>query len=384
MRVMRVLTRPNVGGPTMQAVALWHEHRALGVKTVLAVGTCLRGEASVDLEARGIPQLRVDDVDRDSEGFVVVEHLGNRRSPFAQRRATAQLAMLMRRHCPDVVHTHTSAAGLAGRRAAWACGIERTVHTFHGIVLRDYFGPLVSWALLRIEARLARRTAALVAVSASCRDELAELGVADASRIRVVPPAVPLPTFLPRAEARRRLSLPQDAFVVGAYGRLVPIKRLDLFLDVLAAMPEATGRVFGDGPLRDRLTRRAPANCAFLPADPDARACMSAFDALLLPSRREGCPLVAIEAFAAGVPVVGFDVPGVRDVLATWGDGILVPEREGAAGLAGALDRLRRDPACGRELAARAKEVLFRFEPRAVAAELLDLYRSLPRGSARA
>ena len=111
---------------------------------------------------------------------------------------------------------------------------------------------------------------------------------------------------------------------------------------------------------------------------------MSAFDALLLPSRREGCPLVAIEAFAAGVPVVGFDVPGVRDVLATWGDGILVPEREGAAGLAGALDRLRRDPGFGRELAARAKAGLFRFEPREVAAELLDLYRSLPRGSARA
>ena len=384
MRVMRVLTRPNVGGPTMQAVALWHEHRALGIKTVLAVGTCLAGETAVDLEANGIPSLRADAVDRDCEGFVVVDALGNRRSPFAQRRATAQLELLMRRSCPDVVHTHTSAAGLAGRRAAWACGIERTVHTFHGIVLRDYFGPLVSWALLRLEARLARRTAALVAVSASCRDELAELGVADAARIRVVPPAVPLPTFLPRAEARRRLSLSDDAFVVGAYGRLVPIKRIDLFLDALAQMPQAMGRVFGDGPLRERLARRAPANCALVPANADARACMTAFDALLLPSRREGCPLVAVEAFAAGVPVVGFDVPGVRDVLATWGEGILVPEREGAAGLAGALDRLRRDPGSGRELAARAKAGLFRFEPRVVAAELLSLYRSLPRGGARA
>ena len=384
MRVMRVLTRPNVGGPTMQAVALWHEHRALGVKTVLAVGTCLRGEAAVDLEAHGIPRLRADAVDRDSEGFIVVDALGNRRSPFAQRKAATQLEALMRRARPEVVHTHTSVAGLAGRRAAWACGIERTVHTFHGIVLRDYFGPLVSWALLRLEARLARRTTALVAVSASCRDELAELGVADAARIRVVPPAVPLPTFLPRTEARRRLALSDDAFVVGAYGRLVPIKRIDLFLDALARMPHAEGRVFGDGPLRSRLAQAAPPNCAFLSANPDARACMTAFDALLLPSRREGCPLVAIEAFAAGTPVVGFDVPGVRDALATWGEGILVPEREGAAGLSAALDRLRLDPRSGRAMAERAKAGLFRFEPRAVAAELLSLYRSLPRGCARA
>jgi glycosyltransferase involved in cell wall biosynthesis len=71
---------------------------------------------------------------------------------------------------------------------------------------------------------------------------------------------------------------------------------------------------------------------------------MSAYDALVLPSRREGCPLVAIEAFAAGVPVVGFDVPGVRDALGPWGSGILVPESHGSEGLASALRSLRASP----------------------------------------
>ena len=52
MRVMRVLTRPNVGGPTMQAIALWHAHRELGARTVLAVGTCLSSETAVDLRDR--------------------------------------------------------------------------------------------------------------------------------------------------------------------------------------------------------------------------------------------------------------------------------------------------------------------------------------------
>lgn len=384
MRVMRVLTRPNVGGPTMQAVALWHEHRKLGVRTVLAVGRCLAGETAVDLEANGIPRLDPSAVDAQCEGFVVVGSLGNRRSWLAQRRATAELRALMSLMQPDVVHTHTSAAGRAGRRAAFACGIARTVHTFHGIVLRDYFGPLVSWALLRLEASLARRTAALVAVSPSCRDELASLGVAAASRIRVVPPAVPTPAFVARDESRQRLGLPQDAFAVCVYGRLVPIKRPERFVATLAQMPDAVGRLHGDGPLRERLAAAKPPNVAIVPAHPDARSLMTAYDALLLPSRREGLPLVAVEAFAAGVPVVGFDVPGVCDALRTWGSGLLVPESEGVGGLVAALRRLREEPRLADELRSRSRAGLDRFAPAAVAAELLELYRSLPAGSGRA
>ena len=162
MRVMRVLTRPNVGGPTMQAIALWHAHRELGARTVLAVGTCLSSETAVDLRAHGIPQLDPRELGPSSEGFFVVDGLGNRRSPWAHRRARLVLCDAMRNVRPDVVHTHTSAAGFVGRRAAKAAGVQRTVHTFHGIVLRDYFSPLVSWALLRLEARLAQSTSALV------------------------------------------------------------------------------------------------------------------------------------------------------------------------------------------------------------------------------
>ena len=378
MRVMRVLTRPNVGGPTMQAIALWHAHRELGARTVLAVGTCLSSETAVDLRAHGIPQLDPRELGPSSEGFFVVDGLGNRRSPWAHRRARLVLCDAMRNVRPDVVHTHTSAAGFVGRRAAKAAGVQRTVHTFHGIVLRDYFSPLVSWALLRLEARLAQSTSALVAVSPSCRAELVELGVAKEDRIAVVPPAVPLPDFLPRAEARRRLGLPLDAFVVAAYGRLVPIKRTEAFLQALAAMPDARGDVHGDGPRMSSLVRIAPSNVTFRSASADARACMAAYDALVLPSRREGCPLVAIEAFAAGVPVVGFDVPGVCDALGPWGSGILVPESHGSEGLASALRSLRASPERGVAIAHRAKEHLPQFAPAAVAAQLLRLYESLP------
>ena len=101
---------------------------------------------------------------------------------------------------------------------------------------------------------------------------------------------------------------------------------------------------------------------------------LAGLDALVLCSRREGCPLVALEAFAAGVPVVGFDVPGVRDVLATWGEGLLVPVGDGVEGLAGAVRRLRAEAGLSDCLVATARAALGRFAPRAVASALHGHY----------
>jgi len=78
------------------------------------------------------------------------------------------------------------------------------------------------------------------------------------------------------------------------------------------------------------------------------------------------------------VPVVGFDVPGVRDALGPWGSGILVLESHGSEGLASALRSLRASPDRGVAIAHRAKERLPQFAPLAVAAQLLRLYESLP------
>src|SRR5690606_14622376 len=97
---------------------------------------------------------------------------------FGDRRAQWQLRQLMRAYGPDIVHTHTSKAGMLGRKAAWAERIPVVAHTFHGHVLKDYFGKLPSLLLARLERRLARRTDLLWAISPSCADELAACGVA--------------------------------------------------------------------------------------------------------------------------------------------------------------------------------------------------------------
>jgi phosphatidylinositol alpha-mannosyltransferase len=114
----------------------------------------------------------------------------------------------------------------------------------------------------------------------------------------------------------------------------------------------------------------------FLGTDPEVRARLAAYDALVVPSDREGCPLVAIEAFAAGVPVVGFDVPGVRDVLGSYGGGVLVPEAAGDAGLAAALVALAADARKRQACVDAGREALGRFAPEHVAAVLLQAYES--------
>ena len=102
---------------------------------------------------------------------------------------------------------------------------------------------------------------------------------------------------------------------------------------------------------------------------------MPAYDAVVLPSVREGCPLVAVEAFAASVPVVGFDVPGVRDALSSLGRGLLVPPEEGAGGLRRAVRRLRQDPALRAELVDQAAAGARACRPAVVAAALAESYR---------
>jgi glycosyltransferase involved in cell wall biosynthesis len=376
LRVLRVLTRPNVGGPMRQAIALWHAHRALGVRTLLAVGRCAKGEPALDLARTGIPRVTLADVQSGgSAAEGVLELPALQRAPHPWRDAAAMLGLreIARAFRPQVLHTHTSKAGCLGRRALPTGAVPVVAHTYHGHVLRDYFARGIGAALRGMELALARRTDLLFAVSPSCRDELAEIGIA---RVRVLPPAVASSAFAAtrRADARRALGLADGALVLGFVGRLVPIKRPQLFADAVRALPQAIGCVFGAGPAERALAGAAEGRVRCLGVTHELPRFLAALDALLVPSRREGCPLVAVEAFAAGVPVVGFDVPGVRDVLSAWGDGVLVPESEGAEGLARATRALLGDPARRDAIVARARAGLARFAPEAVAREMLEAY----------
>jgi glycosyltransferase involved in cell wall biosynthesis len=378
-----VIARLNMGGPALHVAYLAAGLEARGYQTMLVAGTLARGEESMAFVAErlGVQVRRIDALHREI-------------SPVRDALSVLRLARLLRAERPEILHTHTAKAGAIGRLAALLAGDARPpviVHTFHGHVLRGYFGPVRAGAFRLLERWLARMTTALVAVSPQVRDDLVALGVAPPEKFAVIRLGVELEQRVSaeegtRAETRRVMGVPDGRFLVGWIGRMTSVKQTD---DVLAALAALRGRgvdaglcLVGDGPDRDMVERRAKElgvmrSCLFLGYQEEVAQYYAALDAVILPSRNEGTPVSAIEALAARRPVVATRVGGVPDVVRDGVDGFLVEPGDVDA-LAERLARLARDPA----LAARMGEAgRARVVPRYDVDRLIDdvdrLYRSL-------
>jgi glycosyltransferase involved in cell wall biosynthesis len=394
LRVLWVLTRANQGGPARVAFDLMPALAEHGVQVLLAVGSVGSLEAELPAQAftgSGVVELPVGSLAVALErgpaaaGVVQLPGLVNRWWPGRGQQVAGALGALIKGFKPQLVHSHTAVAGYLARKVARRCGVP-TAHTFHGHVLRDYFDPVRSGVFRRIERRLAEHTDMLVAVSPSCADELSQLGVASRERWLVLPPAVQAERFQQdRESARQRLQVGPGELAIGFVGRLVQIKQPRSFLAAVRQIAEVSGvpvagLLVGSGPLLPRLQvqarRLAEPNLRFrfVGAVADVAPLMAGLDVLLTTSRREGCPVAVLEAFAASVPVVGFDVPGVRDLLGHWGDGVLVPASAGPNGLARAVRTLLADGDRRGAIVAKARDSLERFSLARAARDLRAAY----------
>ncbi len=381
--MLRVIARLNMGGPALHVAYLTAGLRERGYATTLVAGSLGRGEDSMAFVADGLG-VRVEKIDE----------LHREISPLRDAVAVLRLARLIRSTRPQILHTHTAKAGAVGRLAALLAGEARPpiiVHTFHGHVLRGYFDPVRTAGFRLLERLLARVSTALVAVSPEVRDDLVALGVAPRGRFAVVRLGIALDERVAveegtREEARRVLGIGSERFAVGWIGRMTGVKRTE---DVLLACRrlresgvDALLCLVGDGPERDAIERRASElgvirHCLFLGYQEDVGRFYAAFDALVLPSTSEGTPVSAIEALAAGRPVVATAVGGVPDVVREGKDGFLVAP--GAVDeLAERLSRLAADPELRARMGAAGRA---RVIPRYAVDRLVDdvdrLYRSL-------
>jgi glycosyltransferase involved in cell wall biosynthesis len=384
VKVLRVIARLNVGGPALHVAYLSAGLVERGYKTTLVAGSLGHGEGSMAFvaEKRGVD-------------VVAIEELHREISPLRDARAVVRLARLIRRERPDILHTHTAKAGAVGRVAALLAGPSRppiVVHTFHGHVLRGYFDPLRTLGFRLLERWLARATTVLIAVSPEVRDDLVQLGVAPASKFAVIRLGIELSERLPDMDGdrgrgtRALIGIPEDAFVVGWIGRMTAVKRTE---DVVRAMRRLVDRgvdaylcLVGDGPDREPLEQLAhelgiTRRCLFVGYQEDVSAFYAAFDALLLPSVNEGTPVSAIEALAAGRPVVATRVGGVPDVVVDGEDGYLV-EPGDIDSLAERLHALAGDPERRRTMGEHGRaRVLSRYAVARLIDDVDRLYRSL-------
>jgi glycosyltransferase involved in cell wall biosynthesis len=330
-----------VGGAALSVLELAAGQRARGHEVLVVAGTIPRGEASMEhvAEELDVPYLHVPALQREL-------------SPRNDVAAARLLYRLLRERRPDVLHTHTAKAGATGRVAARLRGGARpaVVHTYHGHVLSGYFGSRRERAYRMVERALAHASDALVAVSDEVRDDLVRFRIAPRDKFVVVPYGFDLDARTGRIDDRARVRAEagvDDSFVIGWAGRLTAVKRpLDL-VEVLARVEGASLLLAGDGELRADVERAARSlgvsdRVQLLGYVDDIGPWYRAFDTFLLTSANEGTPVVAIEALAAGVPVIATDAGGTATVVDDGETGLLAPVGDIGA-LASALVRMRDD-----------------------------------------
>jgi glycosyltransferase involved in cell wall biosynthesis len=388
MRVARIITRLNVGGPSIQAVTLSERLSARGIETLLIHGRLGAGEGDMHY-------LLSDDRVRTK----YIAALQRPVAPLQDAVALAQVFRALRSFRPQIVHTHMAKAGTVGRLAALAYNKTqgqraraRLVHTYHGHVLEGYFGSATTRLVTAAERQLAKASDAIVAISPRIQHELlTDHRIGRPDQYRVIPlgfelGALAALTDRDRRESRQVLGIPENAQVVTTVGRLTVIKQHRLFLEAGARLaarhPRALFLIVGDGELRGELEQAAidlgvRERTRFLGWRRDLPVVYGATDVFLLTSRNEGTPVALIESLAAAVPGVSTDVGGVRDVLTGSDVGLVAPFGDPEA-LADAVGLLLGDPTRRRAMGARGREsVVTRYGIDRLVDDVGRLYRDL-------
>lgn len=248
-------------------------------------------------------------------------------SPFRDLRAAWSLSRLV--PCPQgLVHAH-------GLRAAFVTALAHCRRPFPFVFTAH---NLISGGrLTRLGIQFAgRRASCIIAISQSVADGLVSSGISE-RKISIIPNGVDVAHF----GQTSILAEPEGSgFVVGCVARLSPEKGVDVLLKAAALNPEMTVLIAGDGPEREALHRLAPPNVRWLGRVADTREVYSAVDVVAIPSRQEGQGIVALEAMAAGVPVVASRVGGLAEMQGELPGAILVPPDDPAA-LAASLTYLQ-------------------------------------------
>jgi len=384
VRVARIITRLNIGGPAIQAAMLSDRLRGHGFETLLIYGSLAAGEGDMSYLLRG-----------GSMQTAFIPTLQRSVSPFSDTRAIAAILKRLRDFEPHIVHTHTAKAGTTGRAAAFAYNRRaatraRTVHTYHGHSLEGYFR--YAGAFVAIERALARTTDRLIAISPRVATDLRDhYRIGRPEQWTIIPLGFDLAPLAAiddraRATARQTLGLEPSAAVVTIVGRLTAIKQHELFLRVAHAVadrnPAAVFVIVGDGDRRGELQALAQhlnldGRVRFLGWRQDLETIYGATDVCVLTSRNEGTPVAVIEALAAGVPVVGTAVGGVPDVIDDPRLGATAPDNDvdGLARLV--VEALAPGARSPERVAVRRASVMARYSFDRLASDVAGLYRQL-------
>jgi glycosyltransferase involved in cell wall biosynthesis len=381
MRIVHVITRLIVGGAQENTLLSCEGQHARGHDVTLVTGPALGPEGSLMDRAR-------------SGGYRVIEVDEMRRSilPVKDFRSYRRLVRLLRDLKPDVVHTHSSKAGILGRWAAGKANVPVVIHTVHGLAFTASTSRVVNSVYKALERQAAPLTTRIVCVADAMREQSLAANIGTRDQYVTIYSGMDTRPFLdppvPRDVVRRQLGLGDDDVAVGTIARLFHLKGHDDLLEQAPALcrqfPNLRFLWVGDGLLRPQFERRIDSlglrdrfilTGLVLPARIPELA--NAMDILVHPSRREGLARALPQASLAGKPVVTYDVDGNREGVINGQTGYVLPPFDKAK-LAAALCDLVTDVPLRRSMGeAGRKFALARFDAKVMVDALEDLYERL-------
>ena len=335
----------------------------------------------------------IEEVRRRGTPLTILPELVREISPAKDLQALIRLRQLMQdaagRARYQIVHTHSSKAGVLGRVAARWAGVPIIVHTVHGWSFHDQMSPARRSLYVALERLGAALSQAEIVVTGRDIEKGLDAGIGRRQDYTVIRSGIELDRFghpqAPPEEMKRQLGIPNGLPVVGSVTRLSPQKApLDLveaFRLICQQQPKSRFVVVGDGPMRVEMEMQLAAyglaeQTVITGIRRDVPELMAMFDVFVLSSLWEGLPRVLPQAMATGLPVVCTRVDGAVEAVTEGETGFLVPRGEPAL-LAEKVVRLLRDEPLRRRMGEAGRARSRAFGARKMVAEIERLYHAL-------
>jgi len=332
IKVLHIITRFILGGAQENTLfTVEGLHRSPKWEVALATGPAIGPEGELINRARqgGLRLFIIDEMRREI-------------NPWRDLLTLIKLLLLIHRMRPEIVHTHSSKAGILGRLAAHLLKVPVIIHTIHGLPFHPYQGRLSNRTFITLEKMAARWTDKLICVADAMRDQAVAAAVAPPEKFITIYSGMEVEEFLKESDegqkVRQDLGIPLNVPVVGKIARLFPLKGYEYVLQaipqVLAKFPQVRFLFVGDGILREALEKEArekgfAENVVFagLVEPKKIPVFLKAMDVVVHASLREGLARVLPQALISGKPVISYDVDGAREVVFPGKTGWLIPPK---------------------------------------------------------
>jgi len=328
-RVLRIINRFNLGGPTYNASYL-SKYLAPEFETLLVGGMKDESEKNSEFIVRnlGLNPITIPEMHR-SINFC------------DDRKAYKKIKQIITDFKPDIVHTHAAKAGALGRFAAYNLKVPVIIHTFHGHVFDAYFNGAKSKVYQTIEKYLAYKSTKIIAISENQKEDLAyKYKICPAHKIEIIPLGFDLTRFQENQSEKRKafreeFNVSDNEIAIGITGRIVPIKNHELFLQAISYIKYNSSRkirafIIGDGEDRKKVEYAAnalavdyvdytkenkKATLTFTSWRNDIDYINAGLDIVALTSLNEGTPVSLIEAQASNKAIVSTNVGGIQNIV---------------------------------------------------------------------